>query len=71
MHKKFGLSILFAFTLVVGFGGTSALAEVTAKLTTARKQQRIISILVRPTVTTSVKNERTVQHTAIAFGRFR
>ena len=35
MHKKFGLSILFAFTLVVGFGGTSALAEVTAKLTTA------------------------------------
>ena len=33
MRKKIGLSVLFA--LVVGFGGTSALAGVTAKLTSA------------------------------------
>ena len=33
MRKKIGLTVLIA--LVVGFGGTSALAGVTAKLTTA------------------------------------
>jgi nitrite reductase (NO-forming) len=35
MSKKIGFGILFAFAIVVGFGGTSALAGVTAKLTTA------------------------------------
>ena len=35
MRKKIGLGVLFLFAMVVGFGGTSALAGVTAKLTTA------------------------------------
>ena len=35
MRKKFGLGVLFIFAMVVGFGGTSALAGVTAKLTSA------------------------------------
>ena len=35
MKKTIGLGILFAFAMVAGFGGTSALAGVTAKLTTA------------------------------------
>ena len=35
MRKKIGLSVLFLFAMVVGFGGTSALAGVTAKLTSA------------------------------------
>ena len=35
MREKIGLGILFIFAMVVGFGGNSALAGVTAKLTTA------------------------------------
>ena len=35
MRKKIGLGVLFLFAMVVGFGGTSALAGVTAKLTSA------------------------------------
>ena len=35
MRKKIGLSILLAFAMVTGFGGTSALADITAKLTSA------------------------------------
>ena len=35
MRKTIGLGILFLFAMVVGFGGTSALAGVTAKLTSA------------------------------------
>ena len=35
MRNRLGLSALLAFAMVTGFGGTSALAEVTAKLTSA------------------------------------